>query len=439
MNVPRSQLVSLFKTLGYPEAKDWAREQFGRGIAKLVSCKLDNEAQNNLLQNIIRLRNSGEEEINIVGSDPTLPGADSNGQPNAVVGAEDNRIDGESKKGVGNNKKKRADKSSVPATDAKHDARRGSAKGKTGKPRPKRDRKNPGDAGRSDGSDGPAGSGDGIHVVPGNNDAAVPENSGYVEGPADLGASDLVPVVAQGPAPDLANTANESAEPAGSESTGETPLGVHIPLDVQSRNSNDGGTGDKSERGPAMPVSGPDATHANDGVGKGIPVSEKGVRRPARPRVEKGTQGKSDSVKSGSKKNGGGHKAKAAGHTTVRSAKEEKATKPAAKAAKSKPAKKAAKAKAVVKASAGSRGKRHTTEPKTSGNKLKVIPSIVGILEAAGKTKKPISKELILEKMAKLFPDRKASALKCTIGQQVPSKLRVAGYKVKKNELGYFI
>jgi hypothetical protein len=51
----------------------------------------------------------------------------------------------------------------------------------------------------------------------------------------------------------------------------------------------------------------------------------------------------------------------------------------------------------------------------------------------------PITKEEILVKLVARFPDRPADSMRSTVYQQVPNKLRKAGFPVKKNGHGYWL
>lgn len=67
-----------------------------------------------------------------------------------------------------------------------------------------------------------------------------------------------------------------------------------------------------------------------------------------------------------------------------------------------------------------------------------VIAKIAEILQAAT-AKKPITKEQIVAKLVKAFPDREESSMKGTVAVQVPSRIaNERGIKVKKNDKGYY-
>jgi hypothetical protein len=75
-------------------------------------------------------------------------------------------------------------------------------------------------------------------------------------------------------------------------------------------------------------------------------------------------------------------------------------------------------------------------EKETKVTKPGVISSIVTLLEKA--PKKGISKEQILEKLLKEFPERPADKMKATINVQVPSRISKEKFKVEKLEGGMF-
>lgn len=68
-----------------------------------------------------------------------------------------------------------------------------------------------------------------------------------------------------------------------------------------------------------------------------------------------------------------------------------------------------------------------------------VIGSIAEFLEAASESK-PVSKDDIVAKLSKRYPDREESSLRSTVNQQVPTKLRSGkGLNVLRGEGGYYI
>jgi hypothetical protein len=67
-----------------------------------------------------------------------------------------------------------------------------------------------------------------------------------------------------------------------------------------------------------------------------------------------------------------------------------------------------------------------------------IISEIVAILKAATKTK-PVTKEGILKRLVKKFPDRSEESMKGTVGVQVPGRImREHNIKVLKNDDGYW-
>lgn len=119
-----------------------------------------------------------------------------------------------------------------------------------------------------------------------------------------------------------------------------------------------------------------------------------------------------------------------------------------------KPAGKKTPAKPAAKPAANGKGggKTAVKNVKPSGNgkpavkkaggegKPGVIASIQEFLEAAGRDKKQLSKEALVKMLKKRFPEREESALKGTVAQQVPGKLRnEKGLNVQKGEKGYWI
>src|SRR5690606_3546912 len=127
------------------------------------------------------------------------------------------------------------------------------------------------------------------------------------------------------------------------------------------------------------------------------------------------------------------------------------------------PAKKAGKpAKAKVKAAAedeeDSEEEDEEPAPKKKGGKDKpaaadkappkkaggekgpgVIASIIEFLEAASE-EKPLSKDKIVERLAKRFPDRDPESMSKTVAVQVPNRLKSdKGLNIKKNDRGYWI
>ena len=91
----------------------------------------------------------------------------------------------------------------------------------------------------------------------------------------------------------------------------------------------------------------------------------------------------------------------------------------------------AAKAPAATKPAKGAK----TTEPKGPG----VIASMIEYLQAATAAK-PITKKVLLAKLAARFPDREETALYRTINCQLPSRLvKEKKLAIKKNENGYFV
>ena len=51
----------------------------------------------------------------------------------------------------------------------------------------------------------------------------------------------------------------------------------------------------------------------------------------------------------------------------------------------------------------------------------------------------PVTKAQILDVLVERFPERGRDSMHCTVAQQVPNKLGVAGYHVQKNSLGYWL
>ena len=79
--------------------------------------------------------------------------------------------------------------------------------------------------------------------------------------------------------------------------------------------------------------------------------------------------------------------------------------------------------------------KKAPKKPKGPG----VIASIVTILQAATAAK-PVTKEVIHEKLVKLFPDRDSESMKTTVGIQVPSRLnKEKDLGIARNDNGYYI
>lgn len=66
-----------------------------------------------------------------------------------------------------------------------------------------------------------------------------------------------------------------------------------------------------------------------------------------------------------------------------------------------------------------------------------VIASILDIIKNRG----PITKDGILKRLVKIFPNRPAEHMKATVGCQVPGRLnREKNAKIKKNDKGeYFV
>lgn len=68
-----------------------------------------------------------------------------------------------------------------------------------------------------------------------------------------------------------------------------------------------------------------------------------------------------------------------------------------------------------------------------------VIASIIEFLEAASE-EKPLSKDKIVERLAKRFPDRDPESMSKTVAVQVPNRLKSdKGLNIKKNDRGYWI
>jgi hypothetical protein len=106
---------------------------------------------------------------------------------------------------------------------------------------------------------------------------------------------------------------------------------------------------------------------------------------------------------------------------------------------KSKKSKKGAKASAKEdKKAKGS--KKGGKSKKASGEKKPgVIAAIVTILKEASKAK-PITKEGIVKKLVKMFPDRSAESMAGTVNVQVPFRIqKEKDIKVNKNDDGYWI
>lgn len=77
--------------------------------------------------------------------------------------------------------------------------------------------------------------------------------------------------------------------------------------------------------------------------------------------------------------------------------------------------------------------------PAAGNGGVGIIASLIEWLQAAS-SGKPISKPQMLEKLEKRFPDRDSEGMKTTINIQVPSRITSdKGFKVKKNEKGYWI
>lgn len=67
-----------------------------------------------------------------------------------------------------------------------------------------------------------------------------------------------------------------------------------------------------------------------------------------------------------------------------------------------------------------------------------VIDSIKEFLSEADEAH-PIAKREIHRRLVERFPDRDPEAMRSTVDQQVPHKLGIAGFVVKKNSAGYWL
>lgn len=106
------------------------------------------------------------------------------------------------------------------------------------------------------------------------------------------------------------------------------------------------------------------------------------------------------------------------------------------------PKKGAAKTPPPKAAKAGAPAKGKAPPKKAGGESNKgpgVIGSIVEFLESAN-SKKPLSKQALVEKLCKRFPDRPSEGMAKTVNVQVPTRIRTdKGINVQKNENGYWI
>lgn len=87
--------------------------------------------------------------------------------------------------------------------------------------------------------------------------------------------------------------------------------------------------------------------------------------------------------------------------------------------------------------------KGKATKAKKAGPKKAEGPGVIGsiqeFLEAASEDK-PLSKDAIVAKLLKRFPDRNEESLGSTVAQQVPTKLRSQkGLNIQKNDKGYYL
>lgn len=103
------------------------------------------------------------------------------------------------------------------------------------------------------------------------------------------------------------------------------------------------------------------------------------------------------------------------------------------------PAKKGAVPKTPAKTGAAKESKapkgKAPKEPKKPG----VIDTILSLLQEASE-KKPVTKETIVAKLAKAFPDREPDSMAKTVNVQVPTRLgKDKGVQVHKNENGYWV
>lgn len=97
------------------------------------------------------------------------------------------------------------------------------------------------------------------------------------------------------------------------------------------------------------------------------------------------------------------------------------------------------KGKGKGKGKAGKPSKNGRGGPAAGNGGVGIIASLIEWLQAAS-SGKPISKPQMLEKLEKRFPDRDSEGMKTTINIQVPSRITSdKGFKVKKNEKGYWI
>lgn len=125
------------------------------------------------------------------------------------------------------------------------------------------------------------------------------------------------------------------------------------------------------------------------------------------------------------------------------------------KASKKKEVKKATKSKPLPNSSlkAGKKSvKGQQKKPKVSsgGNGTKghkkeknqerpgIVAYMVSCLEKATQ-QKPIDKINMLKLLVKKFPERSPDSMRCTVGQQIPYKIKGSGHQIKKNEHGFWI
>lgn len=88
---------------------------------------------------------------------------------------------------------------------------------------------------------------------------------------------------------------------------------------------------------------------------------------------------------------------------------------------------------------AASEGNPKPKGGKKSDGKPGVIASIIEFY-AAGSEDKPVTKEVVLEKLAKRFPDREKEAMAKTVQVQTPTRIRKEkGVEVSENENGRWI
>lgn len=106
--------------------------------------------------------------------------------------------------------------------------------------------------------------------------------------------------------------------------------------------------------------------------------------------------------------------------------------------AKAKKAKKAKKGKAVKKPKIAKTAKGKKDKPKKARG-TGVIANIVAALKEASKAK-PLSKEVLLKRLVKAFPDRAEASMKNTINAQLGYHLHAnKGLNVQHNDSGYYL